>query len=73
MVPHLLKSVLVVEAVLIVLTTFCFLRPQALLRLKTNHLNKFFRWSGIFLLILTFCWSIIFGIVLGMNDLTIRI
>jgi hypothetical protein len=54
----------VLEALLIV-ASFAFLNAP--------RNRPAFHWTGMVLLCLTFCWSVVFGCLLAMNDLTLRI
>jgi len=62
-----------VEMALIALTSLMLIQPKFIFRQKTGKLKSFFKWGGLVFLCLTFCWSIVVGIVLSMNDLSLRI
>ena len=71
--PNNLILVLAVELALIVLTTLFLFQPKSLFGIKLDRMKMTFRWGGLLLLCVTFFWSIIIGIILSMNNLTIRL
>lgn len=64
---------LAIELALILLTLLLLIQPKAFFRKKHDKPYTLLHWVGIVLLCLTFCWSVIVGIVLSMNELSFRI
>jgi integral membrane sensor domain MASE1 len=71
--PHSVIFVLMVEIILIVFTTILMAQPKKVFPSKSEKLRSFAHWVGMLLLCLTFCWSIVLGIVLATNDMIISI
>ncbi len=65
--------VLVVEAVAVSLTSVFLLQPKFLFRRGAAQSRSGVRWVGMAFLCFTFCWSVIVGIVLTMNDVSFKI
>lgn len=61
-----------VESVLILLTLLLLVQPNKVLSLKTERGKAVAWWAGLFFLVMTFLWSIIFGIVLSVNGISIH-
>jgi hypothetical protein len=68
--PNTLIFSLGVELALIIATTLLLIPPKAVFRVKLDRIRPGLRWGGIVFLCLTFCWSIVVGIVLSMNHLS---
>jgi hypothetical protein len=69
------NSVLVafgLESVFIFITTLALTQPKFLFRMTSPALQNLVNWVGMFLLCATFCWSVVLGIVLSMNDITLQ-
>jgi hypothetical protein len=64
---------LLVELAFISLTAYLLTRPKKMIQGQTLSVPSFFQWTGMFFLCVTFCWSVVFGIVLAMNDLFFQI
>ena len=59
---------MLIEAALVTLTVLLLVQP---FRKKQNEVKTPF--VGMILLCLTFCWSIVFGCVLALNEITFRL
>ena len=66
-------GVTVVEASLILVTTLLLTQPKWLFRTSHGKSIKSAKWGGLFFLAVTFCWSIIVGVILSVNNLSLRI
>jgi len=62
-----------VELGLILVTSLLLAQPKWLFRSGAGKLAKKARWGGVFFLGLTFFWSVILGVILSMNNITIKI
>ncbi len=71
--PHSVLIVLGIESVLVFMTAFFLVQPDVLFRLASQKIRTVVRWSGMLLLCLTFCWSVIVGIILSLNGLSLKI
>lgn len=60
------------ESVLILVTTLALTQPKFFFRANSPRLQSLVNWVGMFLLCVTFCWSVVLGIVLSMNDVVIQ-
>lgn len=67
--PITIIFVLLVEFALIALTMLLMAQPEIIFRSKSVRLQSFLHWGAMLLLCLTFCWSVVVGIVLTMNGL----
>ncbi len=70
--PNTVIFVLSVEGALILLTTLLLAQPRLLFHSSQGRTHVWARWGGIALLVLTFCWSVIAGIVLSINGFSLR-
>lgn len=70
--PQLLGTVLI-EAAMIALTTFLLVQPEPVFRGVSIRIRGAITWAGLVSLCVTFCWSVIFGCVLAIHHLTLRI
>lgn len=61
-----------VESALGLLTMLLLLQPQKAFGARSNRFRSAARWGGMFFLGITFCWSIVVGVVLSMNDMSIH-
>jgi hypothetical protein len=61
-----------VEATLILMTSWLLVQPEAVFSEWSPESRKLATMAGLVLLCLTFCWSIIFGMVIVIQNLTIR-
>lgn len=50
-----------------------FLMALSFVFLSSAAAAAFYRWAGTVFLCLTFCWSVILGCVLALNQMTFRI
>ena len=64
---------MIVEAGMILLTTFMLTQPALVFGKRSESVRSMARAGGLFLLCLTFCWSVVLGCTLTINALTIRI
>ncbi len=62
-----------VECMLIIVTTLLLSQPEFIFKSATIRIQSMAKWGGVFLLCLTFCWSIVLGIILSVNGLSLRI
>lgn len=60
-----------IEIILMVMTSILLIQPKVIFRVSKPR--PVFTWGGMLLLCITFCWSVVFGAILFMNDLTIKI
>jgi hypothetical protein len=61
-----------VEVVLVFLTTFLLSQPQSVFKGASKPIQNFAFGSGVILIGLTFCWSVLLGIVSSLNQLAIH-
>jgi hypothetical protein len=71
-VPKQLAIAFAVEFFMILLSTILLTQPRSMFREPSPRVALAITSSGLVLLSLTFCWSIIFGVVLAMNGLELR-
>jgi hypothetical protein len=71
--PNQLLFALLVEAALITLTMILLLQPRPFFTPAADRSRNLATMSGLFVLCITFCWSVIFGCVLALHQLTFRI
>jgi hypothetical protein len=64
---------LVVETGLVLLTCFLVVQPESVFRGVSGEIRRSVGFAGMVSLCLTFCWSVIFGCVLALNDVSQRI
>ena len=62
-----------VEVILIVVTSTLLSQPRLLFPAGAARLRIAATWSGWMLLCLTFCWSVILGIVLTLHGITVQL
>lgn len=63
-----------VELGLVLFTMILLLQPKFIFReVGHSRTKSVSTWSGMVLLCMTFCWSVIFGAVLFLNHLVIRL
>jgi hypothetical protein len=67
------KIALLLESGLICFTTLLLTQPNFLFRPQSQKGRDFCRTAGLFFLCVTFCWSIVFGCILAVNSLSIRL
>ncbi len=70
--PQLLGTVLI-ETALIAMTTFLLVQPEPVFHKLSSRVRGAVTWAGLISLCVTFCWSVIFGCVLAIHHLTLRI
>lgn len=64
---------LIIECLMIILTTVFLAQPQTIFNNQSERAKSIVRIGGFFLLCLTFCWSVVFGTVLALNSIFIRV
>jgi hypothetical protein len=69
--PTSILWVMLIELMLIVLTLVLLIQPTRFFKPNAMKLRKTANWVGLVLLCLTFCWSVVVGIVLTMNGFTL--
>jgi hypothetical protein len=62
---------MLIELALIALTLLLLIQPARLFKPNALKFRKAANWTGLILLCLTFCWSVVVGIVLTMNGFTL--
>ncbi len=65
--------VLWVQSSMVLSSALLLAQPRLIFRRLSSKTQTIARWGGMFLLGLTFCWSVIVGVVLSMNGMVIRI
>jgi integral membrane sensor domain MASE1 len=65
--------VLLIELAFIVVTVVFLIQPKVLFKSESSRLRSIANWGGMILLCLTFCWSVIVGIVLSHHGIIIGI
>ncbi len=73
--PHLPPQVIfatLVETGLVLLTCLLVVQPESVFRGVASEIRRSVSFAGMVSLCLTFCWSVIFGCVLALNDLTLK-
>jgi hypothetical protein len=71
--PKQVMLAFMVEFFMILMTTVLLLQPRSIFGAITPRMSSAAMGSGLILLCLTFCWSVIFGAVLALNQMTLRI
>ncbi len=71
--PNTVFLSLVVESVFIVLTNLFLVQPKIIFGQNSQKARPWLKWVGLVLLSITFCWSIVVGIVLSINEMTFRL
>ncbi len=71
--PSSVIFVLGIEMAFIFLTTLFLIQPRMIFKKVPLPIQLLFKWCGMFFLGLTFCWSIVVGVVLSMNNLSLHI
>jgi hypothetical protein len=64
---------LLIQCALIVMTTTLLAQPRIIFSDQSNKVRSIARGGGWVLLCITFCWSVVFGVILSLNAITIRI
>ncbi len=62
-----------IEIMMIGLSTLLLTQPKFFFRLASPKMTRVLTWVGLIVLVLTFCWSVVLGIVFAMNDMTFRL
>ena len=70
--PQVLFST-VIEAVLVLTSCFLVVQPESVFSGTSQGTRRLANYAGMLALCVTFCWSVIFGIVLTLNNLTLQI
>jgi hypothetical protein len=63
----------IVEMSLIFLTTFLLTQPKLIFGKEPSLFRSFANWFGMFLLCVTFCWSVVVGIVFSLNNIVFQV
>ena len=71
--PPQLIFALVTEITMILLSCLLVVQPESFFGGSTQGVRRAATYVGMVALCLTFCWSVIFGIVLALNNLDLRI
>lgn len=71
--PQMVVLGCLVEAALILVTCLLLTQPDFLFRNRAERARRVLKWVGIISLCLTFCWSVVVGVFLSMNEMTIRL
>ena len=61
------------ECLLILMTAVLIVQPQAIFRTASPRIQSIAFGAGMVSLCLTFCWSVVLGILLNLNGITIKI
>ena len=72
-VPPQLIFATVIEAAMILTSCFLVVQPESIFSGTTQDTRRLASYAGMLALCVTFCWSVIFGIVLALNNLTLQI
>lgn len=72
-VPKQVLVSLLLESGLITLTTLLLAQPKVMFATRSERARSLAFSGGLLFLCLTFCWSVIFGCVLYLNDISFRI
>ncbi len=70
--PQLVFS-LVTEITLVLITCLLVVQPESIFSGSSQGARRAAGYVGMVALCLTFCWSVIFGIVIALNNLDFRI
>lgn len=62
-----------IEVALITLTTLLLIQPKSMFPSPSPTFKSIANWCGMFLLCVTFCWSVVVGIILSLNDFILRV
>ncbi len=71
--PKQVLFALSIESILLAMTILFLVQPLSLTRFGTPNRARVFRMGGMVLLCLTFCWSVVFGCILALNEMTLRL
>jgi hypothetical protein len=72
-VPNQVLFAFVVEFFMILLTSILLLQPRSMFRSSASWMTGIATTTGMVMLCLTFCWSVVLGAVLAMHGFTLRI
>lgn len=64
---------LMIETSLVMLTTILLIQPKFVFDGQSNKIRDTARVGGMFLLCITFCWSVVVGCVMALNSMTIQL
>ncbi len=71
--PRYVALAFMVEFFMILLTCTLLMQPRSMFGAVSQRMSSAVMAGGFVLLCLTFCWSVILGAVLALNDMTLRI
>ena len=71
--PNTVLIVLGIEALLMTVTTVFLTQPAVFFGSGPSRKVNLARWGGFFFLCVTFCWSVVVGIVMSVNELSFRL
>jgi len=72
--PRQVFFTMLIEAALVAFTVFALVQPFASLKPKQTETRSIgLQFVGLVLLCITFCWSVVFGCVLALNEITFRL
>lgn len=64
---------ILIEGCLLFSTLLLLIQPRLFFNLESEKTRQVLTMSGLFLLCITFCWSVIFGCVLALHQLTFQL
>lgn len=64
-----INFILLIEFVMVTVTAIFLVQPEFIFSAQSESFRRHVSWFGVFLLGLTFCWSVILGITFGLNGL----
>lgn len=62
-----------IEIAMITVTMILLVQPRMFFPFRTERARTAGSWAGMTLLCVTFCWSVILGCILALNDMTFKI
>jgi hypothetical protein len=71
--PEKVLIAMAIESMLIAATTLLLVQPGFVVRVPSDRARAWMTATGLAFLCATFCWSVVFGCVLALNSLTMRI
>ncbi|HLD99413.1 MAG TPA: hypothetical protein VJB59_04100 [Bdellovibrionota bacterium] len=64
---------MLIEVLMIGVTSLLLIQPVGIFGIGPSRIKAVSTWGGMVMLCVTFCWSVIFGCVLFLNSMTLKI
>jgi hypothetical protein len=62
-----------IEIAMITVTMILLVQPRMFFPFRSTRARLIGNWGGMMLLCMTFCWSVILGCILALNDMTFQL